>query len=505
MGEILSRLVVGFGLVMAIQPILMIFFGVTLGIILGALPGLTATMGVAILMPLTFFMEPIPGISFLLGVYCGGIYGGSITAILIKTPGTPSAAATLLDGYPLAQKGQALKALEMALYASVISGLISAFMLIFVAPPLASIALRFGPPEYFALGLFGLTIVATVSGKELVKGLIAASIGLLFSFIGLDPIAGSPRLTFGIVNLQSGIELIPALIGLFAVGEVMVQTEQSWAKAVHAIKVTGERLKLQELRECMFTIIRSSLIGTFIGAVPGTGAGVSAFVSYNEAHRTSKRRKEFGEGCLEGVAAAEAGNNGVTGATLIPLLTLGIPGDSVTAVLLGALMVQGLTPGPMIFQKSGDIIFGIFAGLILCNIVMLIVGYLGVKIFYKVTAVQPYLLYPVIFALCSVGAFAVNTRLSDVYIMLFFGLLGYVMQKFGFPTAPVLLALILGPLTESNLRRGLVATRGNIAAFLFRPLTMVFLLISVASIVFFIAREALEARKIGRQAQKQAN
>lgn len=489
MDGVFSQLISGFGLLFTPAPLIMIPCGVVLGIIFGALPGLTATLGVAVLMPLTFFMDPVPGISFLLGVYCGGIYGGSIPAILVNTPGTPAAAATLLDGFPLARKGQALKTLQMALLASVIAGLISCATLIFVSPPLASLALRFGPPEFFALAIFGLTIVATVSGKSLLKGLIAASLGLIICFVGLDPIIGLPRLTFGVIQLQSGFALVPALIGLFAISEVMIQSETAWKpKVTEVLKLTGENLKLREFKGSVVSIIRGSFIGTFIGAIPGTGAAISAFVSYGEAKRTSKHRHEFGQGCLEGVAAAESGNNGVTGATLIPLLTLGIPGDTVTAVLFGALLVQGLTPGPLLFVRSADIMFAIFSGLILCNIVMLIVGAVGVRFFYRVPLINPAFLYPAILALCIVGAYAVNSSLFDVFVMLGFGLLGYLLRKLDFPLPPVLLGIVLGPLAESNLRRGLIMTGGDIGAFFSRPITLIVLGIALASVIFFMVR-----------------
>lgn len=492
----LDNLVQGFAAILHVEPILMIFFGTFMGIIIGALPGLTATMGVAIFLPLTFFMAPVSGISFLLGIYCGGIYGGSITAILLKTPGTPASAATLFDGHPLAKQGQALKALQMALYASTVSGLISAAVLILVSPPLASLALKFGPPEYFALAFFGLTVVATVSGGSLMKGLIAASLGILISFVGLDPVTGSPRLTFGTVTLQSGFSLIPALIGLFAMSEVMVQAEEALKGKLHdAFPFAGDVVTWEEFKECLVTIIRGSLIGTFIGAVPATGAAVAAFTSYNEAVRTSKKRHLFGRGSLEGVAAAESGNNGVTGATLIPLITLGIPGDTVTAVLLGALMVQGLTPGPLLFQENSAVIYGIFAGLIVANIAMFILGAIGVRFFYKVSKVPGIYLYPTIFALCCMGAFAENTQTFDVYSMLAFGFLGYLMTKLKFPTAPVLLALILAPMAEANLRRGLAATSGDLGLFFMRPITLFVLGISLASIIFFVYREFKDSHK----------
>jgi putative tricarboxylic transport membrane protein len=495
----LTDLMTGFTLIFNPECILMIFFGTFLGIIIGALPGLTATMGVAIFSPLTFTMEPIPGIAFLLGVYCGGIYGGSITAILIKTPGTSSAAATVFDGYPLAQKGKGLKALQMALYASVIGGLFSSAVLIFVAPLLARIALHFGPPEYFALGVFGLSIVATVSGRNVIKGLISGAIGLLISFVGLDPVTGAPRLTFGSVTLQGGFQLIPCLVGLFALSELMIQAEDVIKRKMEGMEISGESLTLKELLFSKETIFKGCLIGTFIGAVPATGGGVAAFTSYNEALRSSKDRHNFGKGSLDGVAATESANNAGTGGALIPLLTLGIPGDSVTAVLLGALMVQGLTPGPLLFQEAGDIMYALFAGLIICNIAMLIQGYFGVKIFYNITKIPGEYLYPSIFALCIIGAYAVNSQIFDVISAIGFGLLGYLMIKLDFPTVPILLALILGPLTESNLRRGLLATNGELAPFFLRPATLIILAMTVASITFFAWKE-MKGKKIQEEA-----
>lgn len=494
--DIFSQLIQGFGLIFTPQPLLMILLGVVIGIIVGALPGLNVSTGLAIMLPLTFFMEPIPAISFLLGLYCAGTYGGSISAILVNAPGTPAAAATLLDGFPLTQKGQPLKALQMALYASVIAGLISCTILIFAAPPLASVALRFGPPEYFALAILGLAIVASVSGKSVLKGFIAAGLGLLLALVGQDPVTGTPRFTFGVVTLLSGFALVPALIGLFALSQVMRQAEGAWVlKAGQTVKIAGQALKLRELKESLLTIIRGSLLGTIIGAIPGTGASLAAFLSYGEAKRTSKRRKEFGSGCLEGVAAPESGNNGVTGATLIPLLTLGIPGDVGTAILLGAFMVQDLTPGPLLFQRSPDIVFALFAGLILCNIAMLAVGSLGTRFFYRIAGVNPALLYSTVLALCCVGSYVLNARLYDVFVCLGFGLLGYLLQKIECPLPPVVIGLILGPLGESNLRRGLLITHGDIGAFLFRPITLVLLVISIAAMVFFAIRGLRESKE----------
>jgi putative tricarboxylic transport membrane protein len=488
--EILTHMIGGFSDISNIQCILMICFGTLLGIIIGALPGLTATTGVSIFLPMTFFMEPIPGIAFLLGIYCGGMYGGSITAILINTPGTPSGAATVLDGHPLAKQGQALKALQMALYASTIAGLISCIILIVVSPQLAKVALSFGPSEYFALGLFGLTVVCSLSSGNMIKGLVSACLGLTLSFVGLDPVNGGIRLTFGTVILQNGFTLIPTLIGLFAMSEILMQSENIFHRIVEEkMSVHGEKLSWAELRRSLPTIVRSSFIGSFIGAVPATGGSVAAFLSYSEAKRWAKNPDDYGKGEINGVAAAEAGNNGVTGATLIPLLTLCIPGDSVTAVLLGALMVQGLTPGPMLFQTEARTIYGIYAGLIFANIAMFVLGSIGTRFFHRVTDIPKSVLQPIIFGLCCIGTYVSNVRTFELYVMFAVGLLAYLMIKCKFPVAPALLALILGPMIEANLRRGLIAVRGNVYTFVSRPITAAILFVSAASIGFVLYRE----------------
>ncbi|NLD98035.1 MAG: tripartite tricarboxylate transporter permease, partial [Synergistaceae bacterium] len=340
---------------LAIFPFLVL--GVTGGIVIGALPGLTATMGVAVLLPLTFGMESTRALVMLSGIYIGAIYGGSISAILLKTPGTPAAAATVLDGYELARKGEAGKALSISAIASFTGGIVSTVMLITISPILARFALRFGAPEYFALAVFGLSIIASISGKSPVKGLLAGMFGLLISTVGLDPVTSFPRFTFGEINLFNGFAIIPVLIGLFALAEAFVQMEKIFEPA-QTVKTDFKRgmVSLKETLSLMPLMIKSALIGTFIGSIPGAGADIAAFVSYNEARRSSKKPEKFGTGCLEGIAAPEAGNNGVTGGAMVPLLTLGVPGDAVTAILLGALVIQGLQPGPLLFTKNADVI-----------------------------------------------------------------------------------------------------------------------------------------------------
>ena len=494
-----ENLIQGFSFSFGLYNYLMAAFGTVLGIIIGALPGLTATTGVSIFLPLTFYMDPVPSFGFLLGIYCGGTYGGSITAILINTPGTPSAAATAIEGYEMSKKGKALKALEAALYASFVGGIISCFSLIFISPLLAAFAMRFSNPEYFVLGLFGISIVASLAAGNMVKGLIAACFGLTLSFIGLDPINSALRLTFGSVSMQAGITTIPALIALFACGELLLQGEDIYKhQELEVAKIRGEHLKFGEFIRYWLQMIISSLIGCFIGAVPGTGGGIAAFTAYNAAHKMSRHREDFGKGTVEGIIAAESGNNGVTGATLIPLLTLGSPGDAVTAVLLGALMIQGLTPGPKLFEgKDAQTIFGIFALLIICNIFMLLFGKIGLPLFAKVTDIPKEILQPIVMALCCIGTFAASNRIYELRVMLVIAVVAYFMKKISMPTAPALLALILGPTVEGYLRRGLIAKRGNlINMFVGRPIALTILAITVIMLLFSAINEIRGTKKV---------
>ncbi|ANO33568.1 C4-dicarboxylate ABC transporter permease [Vibrio breoganii] len=465
----------------AVLPILI--FGVVGGIVLGALPGLTATMGVAILLPFTFGMEPTAALVMLIGVYIGGIYGGSIAAILLKTPGTPASAATVLDGHTLAAKGQAARALSISAIASFVGGLISTIVLIAIAPLLANFALRFNAPEYFALALFGLTIIASVSAQNILKGLLAGTIGLLISTVGLDPISSVPRFTFGVMDLYSGINVIPVLIGLFALSEAINQIEKILKeKQAKVAKFDHKLLSKQDLKEMMPTAVKSGLMGTTIGSVPGAGADISAFVCYNEAKRSSKNPDEFGKGSVRGLAAAEAGNNGVTGGSLVPLLTLGVPGDAVAAVLLGALIVQGLTPGPLLFAQNPEVVYGVFSSMLVANIVMLIVGLVGIRFFCRIIEVPKLLMIPIIIFLSVVGAYAINNSMFDVGIAIAFGILGFVLGKMDIPSSPILLAIILGPMAETNLRKALLMYDNSWSFLYERPIALAFIVLAVFSV-----------------------
>lgn len=478
-----------------------VFTGVATGIFVGAIPGLTATMSVALLVPLTFKMGPVAGLAMLIGVYKGGIYGGSITAILINTPGTPAAAATALDGYPLAKKGKALKALKMAIYASVMADVFSDIVLILVAAPLAIVALKLGPPELTTLLILALTIVGLVSGKSLAKGLLMASLGLLFSSVGMDFMTGTPRFTFGSLEMAKGLPLIPVLIGLFAIPEILTQVEER-ARGTESVvlkrspRAEDNRVDFQELKSCSKTIFRSAIVGTFIGAIPGIGSVISSFISYGMAKRGSKNPEEFGDGSLEGVAAAEAGNNSVCGATLIPLLTLGIPGDSVTAVMLGAFLIQGLVPGPELIGKHPAVIYGLFVALIVGNIANFMIANVGIRFFARVAGISKTIVFPIVSILCMIGAYAVQNSIFDVKTMLFFGILGYFMRKLAFPVPPLLIAFILGPMVEDPLRQSLIISGGSPAIFFTSPISLTFIVLTGFS-VLAVAWSQIKGRPSG--------
>ena len=469
--------------------------GITAGIVIGSLPGLTATMGVALLVPLTFGRPPLESLSMLIGIYCGAMYGGSISAILIRTPGTPAAAATILEGYPMARRGEAGRAMSMALFASFFGGVWGALIMTFASPVVSGFALEFGPVEYFALAIFGLSVIVSISGNSLVKGMMSAFFGLLIASIGFDPISGFPRFTFGMMEMMEGPPFIPTLIGLFAVSEVFNEVQKTGQ--IQQLKATVDRFlpSWEDIRHCFKHLCRSSLIGTFIGSIPGAGGDIAAFVSYGQAKRTSKHPERFGHGQIEGLAASESANNACSGGAMIPLLSLGVPGDAVTAVLLGAFIIQGLQPGPMLYKEHIDIVYQIFASMMLAQFVMLFIGMAGIRLFSKVILVDRAILTPSIFVLSMVGAFAMRSNMFDVYTTLAFGILGYVMMRYDYPLSPILLALILGPMAEANLRRAMVISSGDPSILFSRPIAVALMVLAVVSLLLSIrGQKQVEAR-----------
>lgn len=469
---------------------LLVFVAVACGIVVGALPGLTATMGVALMVPFTYSMDLKYGLPMLMGIYCSAVYGGSISAILLNTPGTPAAAATVIDGYAMAKRGEAGRALSMSIFASTVGGLIGVAAMILAAPAMSKIALHFTSAEFAVIALFGLSVIVSISGDSLLKGFISAALGLLLCCIGLDPMDGYPRFTFGSMNLYSGFELVPVLIGLFAVSECLVSIET--IEQSKTVKSKLERLlsPLSDIKRCLWHVIKSGLLGTFIGCIPGAGSDIACFVAYGEAKRSSKNSHEFGTGCIEGVAAPESANNAVGGGAMIPMLSLGVPGDPVTAVLIGALMIQGLTPGPLLYRDHSDVVYLIFAAMVIANIFMFIIATAGLPIFTKVIAVNKNILIPIIFILCMVGSFSLRNNIFDVWTAFAFGVVGYLMQKVKLPVAPVLLALILGPMAEENLRRMLVANDGS-----YLPLTSPICLVLFALSIFMVISSLRKQKK----------
>ncbi len=486
------------GFIFVLQPshFVFLFIGVVGGIVVGALPGLTGSVGIILLLPFLFYVDPATAMVMLCGMFCGAIYGGSISAILICTPGTPSAAATLLDGYPMAQRGEAGRALAIATIASASGGIISTFCLIFIAPELARFGLRFGPVEYFALMVFGLTIIASVSGASMVKGMISGVFGLTIALIGLDPVTGNSRYSLDIPNLMIGFSLLPVLIGLFAVSQVFIQIEDIM-KGVATVRqrIGGGIPSWREIVGYYKVIVPSSFLGTFIGVIPGTGGAIASFLAYNEAKRFSKHPETFGQGNPAGIAAPEAANNGTTGGAMVPLLTLGIPGDVVTAVMLGALLLIGVRPGPLLFRESPEIVNAVFAGLLLANVLIMVVGLSCVRLFPLVLKVPVAILYPLILALCFIGAFSLGNSNWNMLVALGFGVIGYIMRKNDFPAAPVILGVILGPLAEDHLSRALISAYGDWTTLVHSPIAIAFYVLAVASVSYSLWRRPGELNK----------
>lgn len=487
----------GFALFLSVENILIVGIGVVVGTMIGAIPGMTTPMGVALALPFTFSLPPVAGILLLLGVYKGGLYGGSITAILIKTPGTPAAACTVLDGYPLSQKGHARKALDIALYSSCTADFISNLSLILFAGVLASFALRFGPPEFFTLIVFSLTIIAGVSGPNLAKGILSACLGLMLATVGLDLIYGTERFIFGDYRLMGGLNFIPVLIGLFALPEIINHATRNARFTPEARQNLGAGATFGEYLGVLKSVIRGSLFGVILGAIPGIGGAPAAFLSYSEARRTSKNRENFGKGELEGVAAAEAGNNGVAGATMIPLLALGIPGDVITAVILGAFMMHGLRPGPILFEQNLPMIYALFIGIMLSSVYLFAVGKVAIRLFSRVATIPNRILYPVVFVLCVFGAYAVNNNMFDILVMLGMGVVGYLMLRLEIPVAPFLIAFVLGPLLEDNFRQSLLIGAGDYGVFFRNTICLVFWGLTALS-MFVLIKSRVEALRTGK-------
>lgn len=478
----LDNLILGFSTIASVPALVAIVAGVLIGILCGVLPGLSASTAVALMVPFTFGMDPVVSVLLLVSVYLAGEYGGSITAIAIGTPGTPAAAATMIDGHELTRQGKPGLALTTSVVASSIGGMLGAVVLFAFSEPLAEVALSFGAPEYFSLAVFGLTIIASLASENLMKGFIVMLLGLLLKSIGLDPFTGEERLTFGVPKLMDGLSFIPALIGLFAMASVFAGIEKT-LPGLQPIRLSFAMPKIRRLLGMWKVYLHASALGSVIGVLPGAGATIASFICYNEVKRFSKKKDEFGKGCLEGVVAPEAGNNAVVGGSLVPLLTLGIPGSATAAVLIGALMLHDIQPGPLLFQTNGEVVYGIFAGLFVACLAQLVFGLIGVPLWVKVISAPRALLLPVIAAISVVGAYGYNNSIIDVWVMFGFALLGHVLKKYGFPITPIILALVLGGILEENLRRSLMISAGEYDIFFSRPISLTLLVLAVLSLL----------------------
>ncbi len=470
--------------------------GTFLGLVFGSLPGLTSTMGVAILIPLTFTLEPVDAMGMMLGTYIGGMAGGAFSATLLNIPGTPSAIVTCLDGHPMVQQGRGAEALGWAAFSSGWGSLVSWVLLVTISPLLARLCTSFGSPEYAALAFFGLTIIAAISGKSILKGVIAGIFGITLSFVGVDPIWGELRFTFGSIDLMGGISTIPAMIGLFSIPQILRS-----CTARDNARVDSKDLKLskfvpsfREMWRQKWAILRASVIGVGIGIIPATGGNIGSFIAYDQAKRFSKHPETFGKGNYEGIIASEAANNGVCGGALVPMLTLGIPGDSVTAVLLGGLMIHGLRPGPALFSDTPDIVVGIFTTILVATIAMVLIQMVGIKLFVRILNIPVHYLSGILVVLSLVGSFALRSNFFDVLLTLGIGLFGYFFVKAGFPSAPVVLGLVLGSMFEGEIRRALRLSSGNPSIFFTRPISCVILLMGVGVIVSQVIKTYKEAQ-----------
>lgn len=486
-------------LLLVLSPVnlLFAFAGTVMGIIIGALPGLTSTMGVALFIPVTFSMSPETGLIFLAAIYCASTYGGSISAILIQTPGTPAAIITAIDGYEMTKQGKGGKALAMATFASFIGGLISATALLLIAPPLSRLVLQFGPSEIFFLALFGLTIIVGLSKGSMVKGLMAGVFGILMATVGVDSLTGVYRYTYGQMALFEGVPIVPAVIGLFSAAQVFVLAEQKRTTIQYdnITKVDSTWITLSDVKHLWGNLIRSGIIGTVVGIIPGAGMSIASAMAYNEAKRFSKTPEKFGSGSIEGVAASEAANNGVTGGSLVPLLTLGIPGNAVSAIFLGGLMIHGLKPGMTLFTKHAEIAYALLIGIFVANIMMFLLGSIAAKHFAKVATFPTTIIAPIIMSLCVIGSYAIRNNVFDVVLMLGFGFLGFFMKKGGYSLASFVLGIILGPMVEAELRRALMLSGGSFLPMFQRPLSMFFFILIVLSIAGPLVKEQIKKRK----------
>jgi putative tricarboxylic transport membrane protein len=494
----LDGFAVGFSEILQISTLLTMVAGVIAGIIAAAIPGFTITMAIVLTLPLTFYMPATQGIATMLAVYVGGLTGGMISAALLGIPGTPSAVATTFDAFPMARNGEPGRALGLGIWASFFGTLVSIFVLVLAAPPLARVALQLGPWEYFSLIVFALTIIAGMVGRSMIRGLTAGMIGVFLATVGNDPMMGVQRFSFDLRMLAGGLPFLAVLIGVFAVSQLLTEVEDTKKIQSGGALISGKIVfkpityMLETIRQPV-NLLRSSLVGVFIGAVPGAGGSIANLMAYDQARNASRTPERFGTGTSEGVIASEAGNSSTSGGGLIPMIALGIPGSAVDAVLIASLMVHGISVGPRLTIDNPELVYSIFVSMLIAAFMMLVICLSTMKYFLKITDIPKNIIVPVVLVLCVVGVFALNNRISDIYILFFIGGLGYVMKKMDYPLAPLVLGVILSPIAETNLRRALM-TNEDWTLFLTRPISAGFLLLAALSVFFILRRRRMQAR-----------
>ncbi len=499
-----SLIATGFATVLTPTGIFLMFVGVAVGIVFGALPGLSATMAIALFLPVTYAMASADAMTLLMSLFIGGVSGGLISAILLHIPGTPSSVATCFDGHPLVAKGQAAKALGVGVVFSFLGTIFSTVLLMFLAPEIARAAVSFGPFEFFSIAIFSLTMIATLSSGNMVKGISAGVIGFMFSTVGTDAIESVQRYTFGSTDLKGGFDMLAVMVGLFAVGEIIAAAETSHHKSEGIVTqpsmkgIKGFGFSMKEFVGQLPNALRSAFIGMGIGILPGIGGGTSNMLAYTVAKNSDKHPEEFGQGRIDGVVASETANNATIGGAMVPLLTLGIPGDTATAMLLGALTLHNLTPGPLLFQNQAPVVYGIFAAMLISSVIMLFMEFFGLRVFVKLLAIPKYILLPCIFVLCVIGAYNLKNNMSQVLACILFGVIGFAFKKFEVPSTPFILGFILGPLAESNYRRGMMRTFGSFGPFMTSPISAVFLGIALFVIILAATKPLRQKRKAAK-------
>ena len=481
--DILQNVVYGFQV--ALQPINLMycFFGVLIGTLVGVLPGLGPAAAIALLLPATFKLSPVSATIMLAGIYYGAMYGGSTTSILVNIPGEAASVVTCLDGYQMARKGRAGPALGIAAFGSFIAGTFAVIALTFVGPFLSNVALAFGPPEYFSMMVVGITVLTYLSSSSMIKALMMAGVGLILSGVGMDTLSGTYRITFKIQSLLDGVGVVPVAMGLFGISEVLLNLEVEIKRDILATRVKNLFPSLKDWGQSIGSIVRGSILGFFLGIIPGGGAVVASFASYAIEKKVSRHPEEFGKGAIQGVAGPEAANNSAAGGSFIPLLTLGIPANPVMAILFGALMIHGLQPGPLLMNNAPDLFWGTIVSMYIGNGMLLVLNLPLIPLWVKVLRVPYYLLYPLILLFCLIGAYSLENSNADIIIMLIFGILGFLMKKFRYDGAPMILALVLGQKLETSFRRSLIMSHGDFSIFISRPISLAFLVTAVLLLI----------------------